>query len=79
MESGRPQRDPAKCVLCGKCVGACPCRAIEMTEQGPVFHCPDECPHVGVCVAGDCWCLCEEVCPEGAIECPFEIVFEPGT
>jgi ferredoxin len=65
------------CTRCGKCVEACPCHAIEMTDEGPVFHCGEnctmghDCPH-----GGDCWCVCQEVCPEGAIECPFEIVFE---
>jgi ferredoxin len=66
------------CTRCGKCVEACPCHAIEMTDEGPVFHCGEtctlehDCPHE----SGECWCLCLEACPESAIECPFEIVFE---
>ena len=75
-----PHVNQELCTRCGKCVGACPCHAIEMTDEGPVFHCGEtcalghDCPHDG----GDCWCLCQEACPEGAIDCPFEIVFEGG-
>jgi len=75
-----PQVDLELCTRCGACVEACPCHAVEMTDAGPVFHCGETCdlghgcPHDG----GDCWCLCQEACPEGAIECPFEIVFEGG-
>lgn len=71
-----PQVDMARCTRCGLCVEACPCDAIEMTEDGPVFHCGQHCYAEGGCPnGGDCWCLCQEACPEGAIECPFEIVF----
>ena len=72
-----PQVNQELCTRCGLCVEACPCHAVEMTDEGPVFHCGEvcalgqECPH-----GGDCWCACQEACPEGAIECPFEIVFE---
>jgi ferredoxin len=74
-----PRVDMALCTRCGLCVEACRCHAIEMTDNGPAFHCGDlcavesECPH-----GGDCWCVCQEVCPEGAIDCPFEIVFDEG-
>ena len=72
-----PRVDLARCTRCGLCVEACPCHAIEMTEDGPLFHCGEVCHPGGVCPeGGDCWCVCQEVCPEGAIECPFEIVFE---
>jgi ferredoxin len=75
-----PRVDQALCTRCGACVDACPCHAIEMTDEGPVFHCGEacalghDCSHHG----GDCWCVCQEACPEDAIECPFEIVFEEG-
>jgi len=72
-----PQVDETRCTLCGLCVGACPCHAIELGEQGPVFTCPETCPcHCTGTEATDCSCLCEEVCPTGAITCAFEIVFE---
>ena len=74
--SAQPQVDRARCVVCGRCVEACPCHSIQMTDDGPVFHCPEHCPYGVVCCEGNCWCICEESCPEGAIECPFEIVLE---
>jgi formate hydrogenlyase subunit 6/NADH:ubiquinone oxidoreductase subunit I len=72
-----PQVDETRCTLCGLCVEACPCQAIELGEQGPVFSCPEACPCHGTDaeVLG-CSCLCEEVCPTGAITCAFEIVLE---
>jgi len=72
-----PQVDEARCTLCGLCVEACPCQAIELGEKGPVFACPESCPHTAPCdEALGCSCLCEEVCPTGAITCAFEIVLE---
>jgi len=72
-----PQVDKTRCTLCGLCVEACPCHAIELGEQGPVFACPEACPHTATCdEALGCSCLCEEVCPSGAISCAFEIVLE---
>ncbi len=72
-----PQVDETRCTLCGLCAEACPCRAIELGEQGLVFACPEACPHPSTGdEAPDCSCLCEEVCPSGAISCAFEIVWE---
>ena len=72
-----PQVDETRCTLCGLCVEACPCQAVKLGEQGPVFTCPESCPHRSTCdEAPDCSCLCEEVCPTGAITCAFEIVLE---
>ncbi len=70
-----PQVDETRCTLCGLCVEACRCHAVELGERGPVFDCHKACPVPG---AYDCWCLCEEVCPTGAITCTFEIVAENG-
>ena len=72
-----PQVDETRCNLCGLCVEACPCHAVELGEQGPIFSCPEVC----LCLrtggeAFDCCCLCEEVCPTGAITCAFGIVLE---
>jgi len=72
-----PQIDGTLCTLCGLCLEACPCHAVELGEQGLVFTCPEACPRTFTCAeALDCSCLCEEVCPTGAIACAFEIVFE---
>jgi formate hydrogenlyase subunit 6/NADH:ubiquinone oxidoreductase subunit I len=72
-----PQIDESRCTLCGLCVEACPCQAVKLGEQGPVFACPEACPCHGLdAEAPACRCLCEEVCPTGAITCAFEIVFE---
>jgi len=70
-----PQVDQERCTLCGQCVQACPCHLIEWTEEGPRFHCSEQCELGVSCTADDeCWLGCEGACPEGAIECPFEIV-----
>jgi formate hydrogenlyase subunit 6/NADH:ubiquinone oxidoreductase subunit I len=70
-----PVVDQALCTLCGLCVEACPCHAVKLGEQGPVFACPEVCPSTGS-EASNCCCLCEEICPTDAISCAFEIVFE---
>ena len=76
----QPRLDNARCTLCGLCVRACPCHAIELTERGLVFHCPTACAAGHPCPqGGDCWCACEEACPEGAIECAFEIVVDSSS
>jgi NAD-dependent dihydropyrimidine dehydrogenase PreA subunit len=72
-----PQVDETRCTLCGLCVEACPCHGVKLEEQRPVFACPETCLHTPTCAeAPDCNCLCEEVCPTGAISCAFEIVLE---
>jgi uncharacterized Fe-S center protein len=68
-----PQVDETRCTLCGLCVEACCCQAVELVEGRPVFACPD---HPTCNGTSDCFCLCEEVCPTGAIACAFEIVLE---
>jgi formate hydrogenlyase subunit 6/NADH:ubiquinone oxidoreductase subunit I len=68
-----PQVDETLCTLCGLCVDACPCHAVELGERGPVFVCPEACLHANTETCDYC-CLCEEVCPTGAITCAFEIV-----
>jgi formate hydrogenlyase subunit 6/NADH:ubiquinone oxidoreductase subunit I len=72
-----PQLDETLCNLCGLCVEACPCHAVKLGEQGPIFSCPDTCLTADTCIARANGCsLCEEVCPTGAITCAFEIVLE---
>ena len=70
-----PQVDESRCTLCGLCVDACPCHAIELGERGPVFSCPSTClGHCAWAEGGGCCCVCEEVCPTHAITWEFEIV-----
>lgn len=70
-----PQVKEELCTRCGLCVEACACSAIELGEHGPVFHCGEiPCPTCSEGIA--CGCLCEEVCPTGAIQCTFEIVLD---
>jgi formate hydrogenlyase subunit 6/NADH:ubiquinone oxidoreductase subunit I len=72
-----PQVDETRCTLCGLCMEACPCHAVKLGEQELIFSCPESCPHTSTGdEALDCSCLCEEVCPTGAISCAFEIVLE---
>jgi formate hydrogenlyase subunit 6/NADH:ubiquinone oxidoreductase subunit I len=68
-----PQLDETLCNLCGLCVEACPCHAVKLGERGPIFDCPEVCPGTE---GPEVCCLCEEVCPTGAITCAFEIVME---
>ena len=72
-----PEVDENKCTRCGLCVEACACHAVEMGPRGPVFTRPEVCASSQACAEGsDCFCLCEEVCPTGAITIPFEIVMD---
>lgn len=66
--------EKSRCNTCGLCIEACPCHAVEMGEKGLVFHCPDHC--VPLCHQGykGCGCICEEICPTGALTCSFAIV-----
>jgi len=68
-----PQVDETRCTLCGLCMETCPCHAVQLGEREPVFACPEACLHTRAETC-DCYCLCEEVCPTGAITCAFEIV-----
>ncbi len=82
MERIMPQLNEQLCSQCGLCVSACPCGSVKLDEGGARFSCPETCAtsEAGTC---DCGCLCEEVCPTGAISVAFEIVLgeddEPKT
>ncbi len=54
----KPQRDEAKCAMCGDCALNCPAEALTFE---PEFKISDN------CIA--CFC-CVELCPEGALEVP---------
>jgi MinD superfamily P-loop ATPase len=58
-----PEIDLNFCDRCGECVA----NSVEMGPQGPFFV-----------RAGDCtYCaVCETICPQGAITCLYEIVWE---
>jgi MinD superfamily P-loop ATPase len=62
-----PIIDEAKCDHCGLCVSICTCGALVMEDNVVKIVRVDDCG----------WCtMCELVCPNGAISCPFEIVLE---
>ena len=73
MAWANPQVDKNLCNLCGLCVEACSCQAVKMEEQKLVFTCQEACRNNATDDC-DCWCVCEEVCPTGALTCAFEIV-----
>ena len=76
-EPNMPKVDESLCNLCGLCAEACPCGAVTMGAQGPVFRVPEKCSSSLNCDEGagcSCMYMCEEVCPTGAISCAFEIV-----
>ncbi len=70
--------EEARCTLCGLCVEACACHSVALGEHAPVFHCPESCDPAAAATCPSCGCLCEEVCPTGAIRCSFEIVLAEG-
>lgn len=54
------------CDGCGKCVIACPTRALEVRDERVTIVRTD-CDYCGEC---------EAACPTGAISCPFYVVAE---
>jgi uncharacterized Fe-S center protein len=63
----RPIIVEAKCNHCGLCVSVCTCGALQIVGESVKAVSVENCG----------WCtMCELVCPEGAITCPFEITFE---
>jgi len=62
-----PLIDREKCDGCGLCISVCACNALVLVDNVITIIEVEECQ----------WCtLCEAICPRGAINCPFEIVFE---
>lgn len=62
-----PIIDSDKCDACGLCVSVCACGALILVENTVQAIKVDECR----------WCtLCELVCPNEAISCPYEIIIE---
>ena len=64
---GVPRVHHFLCTRCGYCVEVCHQHVLEMTDRGLLVAHPERC--------GGC-ALCEDLCPEGAIDCEFEIVWE---
>ena len=62
---------PEKCNGCGLCISVCTCKVLVLVDNVVTFIEKKQCHK---CTR---WCTkCEEVCPTGAISCPFEIVIE---
>lgn len=62
-----PKLDPEKCDRCGLCVSACTCGAIVLIDNTITIIETDDCG----------WCTtCELICPNNAIVCAYEIVFD---
>ena len=62
-----PTVDLQKCTGCGTCVSACHCGAIIIIEGKATIIETLQCG----------WCtVCEMVCPQGALQCAYEIIIE---
>ncbi|MCX7670979.1 MAG: ferredoxin family protein [Anaerolineae bacterium] len=67
----RPEIDPRLCTGCGDCIAVCRPRALALVGGKAVLARPDLCQYEGGC---------EPICPVGAIQLPFLIVFhEPSS
>lgn len=55
------------CIRCGLCVQVCRHGVLELGERTLALAHPEDCTCEG---------LCEDVCPEGAIDCEFQIVLD---
>ena len=77
MDKSLPQLDKQLCNRCGLCIDVCPCGSVELQEKSVLFTCPETCASETTTTC-DCGCLCEEVCPTGAISVAFEIVLGEG-
>ena len=68
---GMPIIYPEKCDGCGLCVGVCQCKVLVLVNNIVTFKYKEKCK---TCKT---WCTrCEDVCPTGAITCPFDIIVE---
>ena len=66
-----PIIDADKCNGCGLCISVCRCGILVLNGNIVTIDRRKECH---ICTR---WCaMCETVCPNDAIRCPFEIVIE---
>jgi MinD superfamily P-loop ATPase len=69
--SDMPIIDKDKCDGCGLCISVCKCGILALIDNKVDIIYKEECR---TCTR---WCaMCEAVCPNDAIKCPFEIVIE---
>jgi Pyruvate/2-oxoacid:ferredoxin oxidoreductase delta subunit len=61
-----PQIDTVKCICCELCIILCPNEALGSIDNVVAVINPDACDYVGIC---------QEICPTGAINLVYEIVF----
>ncbi len=62
-----PEINPQLCTGCGDCITACQPRALALVNNKAVLAHPERCQYEGGC---------EPVCPVGAIQLPYLIVFD---
>jgi len=62
-----PEIAAPKCTACGSCIDTCHVEALALAGSVAIVSRPEMCDY---CTE------CELVCPEGAITCPFELIFE---
>jgi MinD superfamily P-loop ATPase len=61
-----PEINTALCTGCGDCLAVCQPRALTLVDGKAVIGRPDLCEYDGGC---------EPVCPKGAIQLPYLVVF----
>ncbi len=52
---------------CGNCVLRCPANALDLRSEKAALVFPERCSYCAEC---------QDVCPEGAITLPYEVVFD---
>ncbi len=63
-----PEINEALCTGCGECVSVCAPHALALAAGKAGWARPDLCAYGG---------SCELVCPVGAIQLPYQVLFDP--